>query len=175
MSVATIEERLRLYGSKTRCFCPSVSKVTRIKASLSSPSESNHARSAFLTVFHHTAFAKQGTRKRRQATFSLRKRKSLLMDRTTEKVACPLFPLFLRVCLSGVSYADAEKNEWRMALKIWRELDYFPRPSPITDLEMLPGDIPQTFTLKKIKIIKVWKVWSHLTTWHFFVLWLRYY
>ena len=23
-----------------------------------------------------------------------------------------------RVCLSGVSYADAEKSEWRMALKI---------------------------------------------------------
>jgi hypothetical protein len=23
-----------------------------------------------------------------------------------------------RVCLSGASYADAEKNEWRMALKI---------------------------------------------------------
>jgi len=37
----------------------------------------------------------QGKRKRGQATFSLRKRKSLLMDRTTEKVACPLF---LRVC-----------------------------------------------------------------------------
>jgi len=30
------------------------------KASLSSPSERNHARSAFLTVFHHTAIAKQG-------------------------------------------------------------------------------------------------------------------
>ncbi len=30
------------------------------KASLSSPSESNHARSAFLTVFHHTAFANHG-------------------------------------------------------------------------------------------------------------------
>jgi len=35
--------------------------------------------------------AKQEKRKRGQATFSLRKRKSLLMDRTTEKVACPLF------------------------------------------------------------------------------------
>jgi hypothetical protein len=55
------------------------------------------------------------TRKRGQATFSLRKRKSLLLDRTTEEVACPLF---LRVCLSGASYADAEKIEWRMALKI---------------------------------------------------------
>jgi hypothetical protein len=31
-----------------------------LKDSLSSPSESNHARSAFLTVFHHTAFAMQG-------------------------------------------------------------------------------------------------------------------
>ena len=69
----------------------------------------------FLTVFHHTAFANQGTRKRGQATFSLRKRKSLPMDRTTEKVACPLF---LRVCLSRASYAAAEKSEWRMALKI---------------------------------------------------------
>ncbi len=65
---ATIEERLRQYGSKTRCFCPSVSKATRIKALLSSPSESNHARSAFLTVFHHTAIAKQGTRQSRAAS-----------------------------------------------------------------------------------------------------------
>ncbi len=85
------------------------------KASLSSPSERNHAHSAFLTVFHHTAIAKQGTRKRRQATFSLRKRKSLLMDRTTEKVACPLF---LRVCLGEASYAAAEKSDEGMALKI---------------------------------------------------------
>ena len=51
IAAATIEERLRIYGSKTRCFCPSVSKATRIKASLSSPSERNHARSASLTVF----------------------------------------------------------------------------------------------------------------------------
>jgi len=72
MSVATIEERLRLYGSKTRCFCPSESKATRIKASLSSPPESNHARSAFLTVFHHTAIAKQGTRQSRAASMSER-------------------------------------------------------------------------------------------------------
>jgi hypothetical protein len=95
-----------------------VSKATRIKASLSSPPERNLARSAFLTVFHHTAIAKQGRRKRGQATFSLRKREFLLMDRTIEKVACPLFLLFLRVYLSGASYADAEKSEWRMALKI---------------------------------------------------------
>jgi hypothetical protein len=51
MGEATLKERLRQYGLKTRCFCPSVSKATRIKALLSSPSESNHARSAFLTVF----------------------------------------------------------------------------------------------------------------------------
>jgi len=51
MDVATIEERLRLYSSKTRCFCPSESKTTRFKASLSSPSERNRTRSAFLTVF----------------------------------------------------------------------------------------------------------------------------
>ena len=51
MDEATIEGRLRLYGSKTRCFCPSESKATRIKASLSSPLERNHARSVFLTVF----------------------------------------------------------------------------------------------------------------------------
>jgi UDP-GlcNAc:undecaprenyl-phosphate GlcNAc-1-phosphate transferase len=48
---ATLKERLRLYGSKTRCFCPSESKATRIKASLFSPSERNLARSAFFTVF----------------------------------------------------------------------------------------------------------------------------
>jgi len=51
MDAATIEEKLRLYGSKTRCFCPSESKTTRIQASLFSPSERNRARSAFLTVF----------------------------------------------------------------------------------------------------------------------------
>jgi hypothetical protein len=36
-----------------------------LKASLSSPPERNLARSAFLTVFHHTAIAKQGNRRRR--------------------------------------------------------------------------------------------------------------
>ncbi len=72
IATATIEERLRLYGSKTRCFCPSESKATRIKASLSSPSERNLARSAFLTVFHHTAIAKQGTRQSRAASMSER-------------------------------------------------------------------------------------------------------
>ena len=51
MDVATIEERLRLYGSKTRNFCPSESKAIRFKASLSSPLERNRARSPFLTVF----------------------------------------------------------------------------------------------------------------------------
>jgi len=30
IAAATIEERLKLYGSKTRCFCPSESKATRI-------------------------------------------------------------------------------------------------------------------------------------------------
>jgi len=51
MDEATIEGRLRLYGSKTRFFCPSESKITRFKASLCSPSERNRALSAFLTVF----------------------------------------------------------------------------------------------------------------------------
>jgi len=51
MDEATLKEKLRQYGSKTRCFCPSESKATRIKASLSSPSERSRARSAFLTVF----------------------------------------------------------------------------------------------------------------------------
>jgi hypothetical protein len=80
---ATIEERLRLYGSKTRCFCPSESKATRIKASLSSPSERNLARSASLTVF---------------SPYSLRQ------AREPDGVG-------RRVCLSGASYADAEKSE----------------------------------------------------------------
>ncbi len=39
-----------------------------LKASLSSPSERNLARSAFLTVFHHIAIAKQGTRRSRAAS-----------------------------------------------------------------------------------------------------------
>ena len=36
------------------------------KASISSPPDRNPARSAFITVFHHTAFAKLGKRKRGQ-------------------------------------------------------------------------------------------------------------
>jgi hypothetical protein len=79
MDEATIEERLRLYGSKTRCFCPSQSKVTRIKASLSSPSERNHAHSASLTVF---------------SPYSLRQARE--PDRGGR-----------RVCLNEVSYAGA--------------------------------------------------------------------
>ena len=53
------------------------------KASLSSPSESNHARSAFLTVFHHTAIAKQGTRRSRAASMSER---SELRSRREERM-----------------------------------------------------------------------------------------
>ncbi|NIM58254.1 MAG: hypothetical protein GTO16_04835 [Candidatus Aminicenantes bacterium] len=90
IAAAIIEERLRQYGSKTRCFCPSESKATRIKASLFSPSERNHARSAFLTVF---------------SPYSLRP------ARESDGVG-------RRVCLSEASYAAAEKSEWRMALKI---------------------------------------------------------
>jgi len=87
MGEATIEGRLRLYGSKTRCFCPSESKATRIKASLSSPSEMNRVRSAFLTVF---------------SPYSLRQ------ARAPDCVG-------RRVCLDGVSYAAAEKSEEAMA------------------------------------------------------------
>jgi len=82
MDKATLKERLRLYGSKTRCFCPSESKATRFKASLSSPSERNRARLAFLTVF---------------SPYSLRQVRGVrAVDR--------------RVCLSGASYAAAEKS-----------------------------------------------------------------
>ena len=60
------------------------------KASLSSPSERNRARSAFLTVFlpysHRHAREPDGVGR--------------------------------RVCLSSASYGAAEKSEWRMALKI---------------------------------------------------------
>jgi hypothetical protein len=55
-------------AQKHVAFAPGESKATQIKASLSSPSERNHARSAFLTVFHHTAIAKQGTRRSRVAS-----------------------------------------------------------------------------------------------------------
>ena len=61
-----------------------------LKASLSSPPEGNHTRSAPLTVF---------------SPYSLRH------AREPDGVG-------RRVCLSGASYADAEKSEWRMALKI---------------------------------------------------------
>ena len=60
------------------------------KASLSSPSGRNRARSALLTVFlpysHRLAREADGVGR--------------------------------RVCLSGASYGAAEKSEWRMALKI---------------------------------------------------------
>jgi len=68
MDEATIEERLRPCGSKTRCFCPSETKATRIKASLFY----TYCRDCFVATllatpaqpfsrfFHHTAFAKQG-------------------------------------------------------------------------------------------------------------------
>jgi len=45
--------------SKTHNFCPSEAKVVRFQASLSSPSERNHARSALKRFFHPLAFAKQ--------------------------------------------------------------------------------------------------------------------
>jgi hypothetical protein len=48
---------LRPADSKTRNFCPSEKKVARFQASLSSPSERNHARSAFKRFFHPLAFA----------------------------------------------------------------------------------------------------------------------
>jgi hypothetical protein len=97
IDAATIEERLRLHGSKTRCFCPSVSKATRIKASLSSPPERNHARSAFLTVFHHTAIAKQGIRRRRASSMSerseLRRRREERMENGVKNLkGARLFP-----------------------------------------------------------------------------------
>ncbi len=69
----------------------------------------------FPILFHHTAIAQQGTRKRGQATFSV----VLSMSRDflflREKVACPHF---LRVCLSEASYGAAEKSDEGMALKI---------------------------------------------------------
>jgi hypothetical protein len=48
---------LRPTGSKTHNFCPSEAKVARFQASLSSPSERSHARSAFKRFFHLLAFA----------------------------------------------------------------------------------------------------------------------
>jgi hypothetical protein len=102
MSVATIEERLRLYGSKTRCFCPSVSKATRIKASLSSPSERNHARSAFLTVFHHTAIAKQENEKKGTGYFFSKKEKVFTHGQNNRKSS-----------LSPFSPSMSERSELR--------------------------------------------------------------
>jgi|GEM_PF-5984965 len=43
------------------------------------------------------------------------RRHSQLEDITAENGA---WPLFLRVCLSEARYATAEKDEWRIALKI---------------------------------------------------------
>ncbi len=84
-----------------------------------SPSERNLARSAFLTVFHHTAIAKQATRKRGTGYFFSKKEKVSTHGQNNRKSSLsPFSPLFLRVCLSSASYAAAEKSEWRMALKI---------------------------------------------------------
>jgi hypothetical protein len=67
------------------------------KASLSSPPESNHARSAFLTVFHHTAIAKQGTRHSRAASISERRelrsrRKERMENGVKNLMEARLFP-----------------------------------------------------------------------------------
>ncbi len=67
------------------------------KASLSSPSESNHARSAFLTVSHHTAIAKQGTRRSRASSMSerseLRRRREERMENGVKNLkGARLFP-----------------------------------------------------------------------------------
>ncbi|NIM58694.1 MAG: hypothetical protein GTO16_07090 [Candidatus Aminicenantes bacterium] len=61
----------------------------------------NHARSAFLTVFLPYSL-RLASKKWGLAPFFARE-----PDRVGR-----------RVCLSGASYAAAEKNEWRMALKI---------------------------------------------------------
>ena len=67
------------------------------KASLSSPPERNHARSAFLTVFHHTAIAKQGTRRSRASSMSerseLRRRREERMENGVKNLkGARLFP-----------------------------------------------------------------------------------
>ncbi len=101
IAAATIEERFRQYESKTRCFCPSVSKATRQGINGARPHLFPRLRSPLLQratmpaqpfsrFFHHTAFTK--------------------LRNPTESGG--------RVCLSGASYTDAEKSEWRMALKI---------------------------------------------------------
>jgi len=68
-----------------------------LKASLSSPSERNHARSAFLTVFHHTAIAKQGIRRSRASSMSerseLRRRREERMENGVKNLkGASLFP-----------------------------------------------------------------------------------
>ena len=68
-----------------------------LKASLSSPPESNHARSAFLTVFHHTTLAKQGIRQIRTASMSeqreLRSRREERMENGVKNLkGAKLFP-----------------------------------------------------------------------------------
>ncbi len=67
------------------------------KASLSSPSERNLVRSAFLTVFHHTAIAKQGTRQSRASSMSerseLRRRREERMENGVKNLkGARLFP-----------------------------------------------------------------------------------
>ncbi len=67
------------------------------QASLSSPSERNLARSAFLTVFHHTAIAKQGIRLGRAASMfeqrELRSRREERMENGVKNLkGARLFP-----------------------------------------------------------------------------------
>ena len=67
------------------------------KASLSSPSERNRACSAFLTVFHRTAIAKQGTRRSWASSMSerseLRRRREEQMENGVKNLkGARLFP-----------------------------------------------------------------------------------
>ena len=73
-----------------------------------------------------------GTRKRGQATFSLRKRKSLLMDRTTEKVACPLFLRWSRASSMSEPSELRRRREERMenGVKNLKGARLFPRTFP---------------------------------------------
>jgi len=107
IAAATIEERLRIYGSKTRCFCPSVSKATRIKASLSSPSERNHARSASLTVFSPYSLRQARDEKKGTGYFFSKKKKVSTHGQNNRKSS--LSPFSASMSERSVARSEATK------------------------------------------------------------------
>jgi len=64
------------------------------------------------------AFGIRSSRDKKMGTGPIFSKGEDTPDLWTEHQKMGPVPIFLRVCMSEASYADAEKGEWRMALKI---------------------------------------------------------